>query len=236
MMPAVDFHTHILPGIDDGSASVEESLAMLQLEAKQGIRHVVATPHFYANHDTPERFLKRRAQAYGKLQDSMEAHEGLPQIHIGAEVYFFYGMSGCDTLQELAVNGKKYILVEMPHAPWTNSMYQELENIYSKRGITPVIAHIDRYIGPLQTHKIPERLSELPVIVQANTSFFTKKMTAPMAMRMLREGKIQLLGSDCHNMQLRKPDMMPAIELIKDRLGPEAMEYIRHYERCVLEE
>lgn len=236
MMPAVDCHTHILPGIDDGSTSLDESIAMLQQEAKQGIRHVIATPHFYANHDTPERFLKRRAQAYRKLRETLEKHEGLPQIHIGAEVYFFYGMSDCDALPEMAVDGKKYILIEMPHAPWANSMYQELENIYTKRGITPMIAHIDRYIGPLQTHKIPERLSELPVVVQANTSFFTKKMTQIMALKMLREGKIQLLGSDCHNMQMRKPDMLPAMELIKDRLGPEAIEYIRHYERHVLQE
>lgn len=236
MMPAVDCHTHILPGIDDGSTSLDESIAMLQQEAKQGIRHVIATPHFYANHDTPERFLKRRAQAYRKLRETLEKHEGLPQIHIGAEVYFFYGMSDCDALPEMAVDGKKYILIEMPHAPWANSMYQELENIYTKRGITPMIAHIDRYIGPLQTHKIPERLSELPVVVQANTSFFTKKMTQIMALKMLREGKIQLLGSDCHNMQMRKPDMLPAMELIKDRLGPEAIEYIRHYERDVLQE
>ena len=56
----VDFHSHILPGVDDGSRSVEESLEMLRAVARQGIGTVVATPPFYANHDTPERFLRRR--------------------------------------------------------------------------------------------------------------------------------------------------------------------------------
>ena len=66
----IDFHSHILPGIDDGSRSVEESIALLQKEAEQGISHVVATPHFYPQLDTPERFLKRRAEAEAALRDS----------------------------------------------------------------------------------------------------------------------------------------------------------------------
>ena len=61
MANIIDFHSHILPGIDDGSRSLEESLEMLSLEAQCGIRHVVATPHFYPGHDHPSRFLARRA-------------------------------------------------------------------------------------------------------------------------------------------------------------------------------
>ena len=63
-MKVVDFHTHILPGIDDGSSSAEESLAMLQMEKEQGIDTVVVTPHFYPQEDRPERFLKRRKEAF----------------------------------------------------------------------------------------------------------------------------------------------------------------------------
>ena len=63
MNKIIDFHSHILPGIDDGSESVEQSIAMLRMEAEQGITHVVATPHFYPRHDTPQRFLQRRKDA-----------------------------------------------------------------------------------------------------------------------------------------------------------------------------
>ena len=63
-----DFHSHILPAIDDGSATVEESVAMLRMEAEQGITHVVATPHFYAAHQTPETFLQARDAAEAALQ------------------------------------------------------------------------------------------------------------------------------------------------------------------------
>ena len=69
-----DFHSHILPGIDDGSKTVEESIALLRAEAEQGVKRVVATPHFYSNRDTMEGFLERRHAAVEALRQAMEAH------------------------------------------------------------------------------------------------------------------------------------------------------------------
>lgn len=230
----VDFHSHILPGVDDGSRSVEESLEMLRAEARQGIGTVVATPHFYANHDTPERFLRRRAAAWEMLQTAMALEAGLPEIILGAEVYYFSGISDSDQLYRLTTGQKWYIMLEMPTVPWTQNMYQEMENIYTKHGITPIIAHIDRYISPLRHRQILDRLEELPVLVQANSDFFLRPMTAPLALRMLKEKRIHLLGSDCHNCSTRKPELGRAIEKIEKHLGAAAMEHLRFYEETVL--
>lgn len=230
----VDFHSHILPGVDDGSRSVEESLEMLRAEARQGIGTVVATPHFYANHDTPERFLRRRAAAWEMLQTAMALEAGLPEIILGAEVYYFSGISDSDQLHRLTTGQKRYIMLEMPAVPWTQNMYQEMENIYTKHGITPIIAHIDRYISPLRHRQILDRLEELPVLVQANSDFFLRPMTAPLALRMLKEKRIHLLGSDCHNCSTRKPELGRAIEKIEKHLGAAAMEHLRFYEETVL--
>lgn len=230
----VDFHSHILPGVDDGSRSVEESLEMLRAEARQGIGTVVATPHFYANHDTPERFLRRRAAAWEMLQTAMALEAGLPEIILGAEVYYFSGISDSDQLHRLTTGQKRYIMLEMPTVPWTQNMYQEMENIYTKHGITPIIAHIDRYISPLRHRQILDRLEELPVLVQANSDFFLRPMTAPLALRMLKEKRIHLLGSDCHNCSTRKPELGRAIEKIEKHLGAGAMEHLRFYEETVL--
>ena len=57
MSTVVDVHSHVLPNIDDGSASVEESIELLRMQMSQGIQHVIATPHFYAHYDSPQRFL-----------------------------------------------------------------------------------------------------------------------------------------------------------------------------------
>ena len=230
----VDFHSHILPGVDDGSRSVEESLEMLRAEARQGIGTVVATPHFYANHDTPERFLRRRAAAWEMLQTAMAQEAGLPEIILGAEVYYFSGISDSDQLHRLTTGQKRYIMLEMPTVPWTQNMYQEMENIYTKHGITPIIAHIDRYISPLRHRQILDRLEELPVLVQANSDFFLRPMTAPLALRMLKEKRIHLLGSDCHNCSTRKPELGRAIKKIEKHLGASALEHLRFFEETVL--
>lgn len=231
-----DFHSHILPGIDDGSQSVEESLRMLRLIREQGIRQVVATPHFYPRHDSPERFLARRQAAAERLREAMRNEPDLPEILLGAEVYFFHGISESEVLSQLTIEKKCCILIEMPQSPWTDQMYRELEGIREKQGLTPIIAHVDRYIRPFHTHKIPARLEKLPVLVQANASFFQEKGTRSMALKMLRSGGIHLLGSDCHNLDSRRPNLDQAMDIIRQKLGAEALERIARYQDLVLQE
>ena len=229
----LDIHSHILPGVDDGSRSLEESLAMLKMEREQGIGHVVATPHFYPRQDDPATFLARRKAAEEKLREAMSGHPHMPVLSIGAEVHYFPGISESDILPELTINSKNCILIEMPLSTWTDTMYRELENIRLKQGLTPIIAHVDRYMTPFRTFRIPERLEELPVLVQANADFFLNKQTRRMALRLLRADRIHLLGSDCHNMQTRAPNLGPAIQLIEKHLGTSALERIRVYQDWV---
>jgi protein-tyrosine phosphatase len=229
-----DFHSHILPGIDDGSRSVEESLEMLRMEAAHGIRRIVATPHFYPRQNAPEEFLERRAESARRLFEAASRESSLPQILLGAEVYFFSGISDCEQLRELTIDQNGCILVEMPLSPWTDRMYRELQDIHSKQGLIPIIAHVDRYIRPFRTYGIPDRLAELPVLVQANAGFFQDRFTRPMAMRMLRNGQIHLLGSDCHNLTSRAPNLDQTIRLIEKKLGQEAIRWIRSNEDQIL--
>ena len=168
------------------------------------------------------------------LREEMRKYEGLPKIALGAEVYYFNGISDSDAISELTIGSKRCILIEMPHGPWTDSMYRELEGLYVKRGLTPIIAHVDRYIAPFRTHRIPQRLAELPVLVQANAEFFLNRSTASMALRMLKRGDIHLLGSDCHNVRSRKPNLDAALRVIHERLGDRALEWICSNERLAL--
>ena len=235
MQSIIDFHSHILPGIDDGSRSVEESLALLQMEAEQGIRHVVATPHFYPQRDNPERFLQRRAKAEGLLRDAMAGQANMPRLSIGAEVYYFNGMSDSEVISELTIDKKRGILIEMPSLPWTEAMFRELEGLYTKRGLIPIIAHLDRYLTFRHGFEIQKRLAELPVLVQVNAEFFLEWSTARKALRMLKKDGIHLLGSDCHNRSDRKPNLGSAVEVIRKNLGEHALEPIVSYEQMALE-
>ena len=236
MTGMIDFHTHVLPGIDDGSKNVEQSIAMLRKEAEQGITHVVGTPHFYPRYDDPERFLKRRYEAEMRLREEMAKHTGLPELTVGAEVYFFPGISESDEVFRLTIGEKRCILIEMPMESWTDRMYRELEDLALRRDLLPVIAHVDRYISPLRTHGIPNRLAQLPVLVQANAEFFLKRSTAAMALRMLKQEKIHLLGSDCHNLDSRAPNLGAAVKYIENHLGCDVLKRISHCGASLLQD
>ena len=80
----------------------------------------------------------------------------------------------------------------MPQAPWSPRDWQELAEIPDKQGLTPIIAHLDRYIRPMRTYGIPQRLEELPVLVQANASFFCEGFASGMAMKMLKSKLIEI--------------------------------------------
>lgn len=234
MSKIVDFHSHILPGIDDGSASVAESIQMLRLEKEQGICRVIATPHYYPQCESPESFLTRRNAAETELRAALAEHGELPQVICGAEVYFFPGISSCEVLPELTIGNNRYILIEMPYASWTKSMYAELAEIQARWDITPIIAHVDRYFGLFSTHGIPERLEELPVLVQANASFFLHSGSRRRALRMLKRDQIHLLGSDCHNLTSRLPNLEKALQVIDRRLSPEILKRIESYQNQIL--
>lgn len=234
MTGLIDFHSHILPCVDDGSKSLEMSIEMLRMEAQQGIGHVVATPHFYPQYDTPERFLKRRTEAEIALREEMQKYTDLPALSMGAEVYYFPGISDSEGISELTIDKKRCILIEMPTSSWTESMYRELEGLYVKRGLIPIVAHIDRYIGRFHNRGILKRLEHLPVLIQANAEFFLERETSSMALRMLKKEGIHLLGSDCHDTTSRRPNLQDAVTLITRRLGKESLEGILACQRDVL--
>lgn len=125
------------------------------------------------------------------------------------------------------------MLIEMPDVFWTEQSYRELEEIHMYSGIVPVIAHIDRYVSPFRSHGIPERLAELPVLIQANASFFLKPWTRATAMKMLRRDQIHLLGSDCHNLTSRAPNLGPALVQIRKCLGDDAVSRIQQYQEII---
>ena len=209
----IDVHSHVLPGVDDGSKSVEESLAMLRTSAQQGIRCVAATPHFYAMESSPEQFLARRKAAADRLRAAWEP--GLPKLLLGAEVYFFEGISRVDDIDRLALGGT-LLLLEMPFGPWTERMIAEAALLHEQRGLSVVLAHIERYFR-WQPKELWDELLDMGLLTQCNAGFFLDWKTRHKARRMLAEGKIHLLGSDTHNMTARPPRLGEALASLGER-------------------
>lgn len=231
-MSFTDFHTHVLPGIDDGCKSRAEALALLRKQAEQGVRRVVATPHFYPSRDTPERFLKRREAAEAALRKSMQDEEGLPELLMGAEIYFFEGISDCEFLREMAIENTTCVMIEMPMHAWSDRNLQELCGIRQKLKLTPIIAHLDRYLHLPPMRGIHERLAKLPLYVQVNADYFSGVLQKRRALSLFREGKIHLLGSDAHNLTDRAPNLDAAIRALQ-KAAPAALERLRHREERI---
>ena len=234
-MSVTDFHTHILPSIDDGSDSVETSLLMLERQMAQGIKKVVVTPHFYPSSDNPDHFLSKRSSVYQKLKDAAKEKNNLPELVLGAEVYFFEGISDCEYLSQMAIENTRCVMIEMPFKHWSDRNLSELVGIKQKLGLVPVLAHVDRYVRPFSYKKTFDRLSGLPVIIQVNSSFFINKSTRRCALKLLKQGKIHILGSDCHNETSRVANIGAALEIIKKAQGEKTVTLMQEFEKMIFE-
>lgn len=222
----IDWHSHLLPEMDDGSHSVAESMAMMQAQTEQGVTTVIATPHFYANDESVDSFLKRRTRAAELLREQLP--EGMPSVRLGAEVRYYPGISRMEGLRSLCIEDSNLLLLEMPMIPWTESMVRELIGMSGRDGICLLMAHIDRYLS-LQSREVWSRLLDNGVLMQTNASFFASLTTRRKALSLLKEGYIHLLGSDCHNMTSRPPHIGKAFDVIQRRFGPDYVRQMNEY-------
>ncbi len=214
----IDLHSHILPEVDDGSESVEETLTLLSMLREQGIGTVVATPHFYADQDSLEGFLERRDAACERIRERLPDES--PKIIVGSEVRYYEGISRMKDLNKLTLGGGKLLLLEMPFAKWTDYTRREIIDISCRGDITLVLAHIERYMSK-DNLKLIEGLYGSDILMQVNASFFLEAFSKRRALKLLREGKVQLLGSDCHNLAHRPPRIGEAYALIEKKFGEE---------------
>ena len=226
-----DFHTHILPGIDDGSCSVGESLAMVAELTRQGVTGIAATPHFYASRSAPEQFFAKRQAAWDQLHPNLP--QDTPKIRLGAEVQYFEGIHRMDGLERFRLEDTKLLLIEMPVCRWTTRMIASIQEVNSRETITVLLAHIERYLR-YHNGKALEQLQKDGVLMQASTGFFIEDRR--IAMKMLRKGKIQLLGTDTHNMEQRKPNFAQALEIINQKKGMQLLHELAEREGVVLNE
>lgn len=222
----IDWHSHILPAMDDGSRDTAESISLLNMHVSQGISTVIATPHFYANDETVASFLERRKQALELLKS--ELPEGAPEIRLGAEVKYYQGISRMADLKDLRIEGSKLLLLEMPMSHWTEYMVRELIELSGKSSIKIVLAHVERYFH-LQKQAVWDRLFENGILAQVNASFFHSFATKRKAIALLQEGSIQLIGSDCHGVTSRPPQIDKAFEVIRKKLGDEYLNQMNEY-------
>ena len=216
----IDFHSHVLPALDDGSSSPEMSVEMLRQTYGQKIRKLVATPHFYPERMNLDFFLERRSEAIRKLLPYYNKEE-MPTVYVGAEVAYYPSIGDGEIIRKLCIAGTDTILIEMPFSRWSGYDIENILKLKRDLGLNVVIAHIERYMDWQKKDTLPS-LVENGIRIQSNSEFFLSSKRE--AMKLLEKGYIHILGSDMHNTTTRKQTLEEAKEEIKKRLGEE---YIR---------
>lgn len=222
-MSVIDFHSHVLPKIDDGSHSSEESLGMLQLSASQGIDVMAATSHFYATEDRISSFLNRRKGSEERLKEQIDQRltkeEKIPRLIMGSEVAFFTGISRAERLEELTYEGTDLLLLEMPFTKWTKAEIEEVKYILERRELRVMLAHLERFLMIPGNKKRIYELMELPVYVQINAGSFERWSERRQILKMIKKKGMIFLGSDCHGIHHRVPNLQNGREALEKMMG-----------------
>jgi len=208
----IDFHSHILPGMDDGSKGIEESTEMIEESFNQGVEMIVATPHFYPWQEKPEDFVLRRARAIKSLTVPFA------KIRVGSEVTYYDGIVYSEDIELLKIADTDFLLIEMPMTIWTKRMLDSLHTIENRMKLKVVLAHLDRYIG------VQKRTNNIDYVcenffIQVNADYFINRRTQRKALNLIKENSVDFIGSDCHNLTSRPPNMREAYQTIEKKLG-----------------
>lgn len=229
-----DLHTHILPGMDDGAQTVEESLKLLYALWEQDVKKVVLSPHFYAHMETAETFLNRRQTQAELLKKAVERVKiPLPSGYLGAEVQVTKNLLKYQPrFTELCISGTAYMLVEPPYMYWENWMYETIQELINE-DIVPIIAHIERFLRFNPKENI-DRLMSMDVLLQSNASSYRLFKKRRFLYPLIKREQIHSFVSDAHNLRTRFPEMDYAERRVLKRFGQECLDRFNERSEAVL--
>ncbi len=222
-MQLIDFHAHILPGVDDGAANLEETRLLLKSQKDQGVQKVVATPHYNQNCSI-DAFVADRDAALHNVRESIT--EEIPQIIPAAEVLLYHGLSKEPDLRKLCIENTNYILIEMPYFYWNPWDYEELYQLMVRHGVYPIIAHLDRYANTLRDVNNFNKLFEQNVLVQINSDSLLHLNSFRIVKSLWEQDRFTVLGSDAHHNKTRPCTLQQACNKIVKKFGVNTLERI----------
>ena len=221
----IDMHCHILPGVDDGSKDVETSVKMLRRLALQGAETVVLTPHYYSDSISLADFTAGRDAAFARLQAAVPPDS--PRLLLGAEVYVSrYLMNNAD-LTPICITGTRCALLEHSFSDdFGTETLDRITALTCDHGIRPILAHIERYKALMDHPALIDELRDMGCATQVNISSFAHASfgVRRKLLKYLDSGRIDLIGSDCHNLGSRPPDYADGAAVIVKKFGDSALQ------------
>ena len=209
----IDIHSHLVPGVDDGSQSLEESLALLKQVEEDGITELITTPHFMKNGE----YRVKASELVKRFNELKQAYQGSIKLHLGNELYIHPDLP--ELLEQgdiLTLAESKTILVEFPFQSYKNEYDEILYELSLKYRI--IIAHPERYHYVQEDPNFCLRWLKEGYLLQSNQNSLFKKETKKVLFSMIEHGFISFIASDAHN-EYRPLILKEAYELLEEEFG-----------------
>lgn len=226
----LDFHTHILPGVDDGAKSEDMTKEMLRMAYNQGVRTMLATSHNYPGKENAS--VEKLTELCGTVQQwAKEIGEDF-KILPGNEI--FYRKSVCEELEEnkiLTLGGSNYVLIEFSPYEKFSKIYDGMKELVNS-GYYPVVAHMERVECLLTKPEHVRDLIKLGCYIQVNCESLFGGMfdsTTSKILKYMKNGCVHFLGSDCHNVKSRAPVMQDCVKRLYKKLPKDVVDKILYY-------
>lgn len=220
-----DGHTHILPGVDDGSQDVAQTKAMLELAYRSGTRDLIATPHYHP----------RRA-SYGGLEDLREPYETTRRlaaeiapdfnIYLGMELYYTHGIDEkLESGAAIDLAGSGMVLVEFAFEQDYRYIHQSLQSLQMD-GYDVILAHVERFPAVAKDLDNALHLQEMGIKLQINAQSYLKGSfgTKRFINKLIKEDAVFCFGSDAHDLKNRPPVLKEAAKIVAKKYGEATME------------
>lgn len=221
-----DIHTHILPSIDDGAQSVETALELLRIEKHSGVERVVLTPHFYPQTETLSDFLARRKQSFAALINRLDERT-MPRLQLGAEVHYSPTLMEMD-LEQLTIGMGTYLLLELPGNGIPACVDQMVTQI-RRRGITPILAHVERYTYFRRQPELLLRLVQAGALGQISAKTLQDIKDRGFGESCINNGLVHIVASDLHD----KTGKLPVLRELAERKHGDLIAWTESFAKAI---
>ena len=220
----IDFHTHILPNVDDGSKSIDETFELLNEAKKAGFDTIISTSHYiedYYNVNVSEREVWINA-----ISEILKKENKNLKLYLGNEVYLAENIIELlETGKATTINKSRYILFEFPMNTKPMNMYDIIYDMMQNK-LIPILAHPERYSFVQKEPEIIYDLIQKGVLMQANYGSIIGRYGEKaqlMVRKFFENNMIHFLGSDVHKKNTIYPRITQALNEIKDIIGKEKL-------------
>ncbi len=198
MNKRIDFHCHLLPGIDDGAKTIDDTLEIINTLKNNCFTSVVATPHFYYVEESVKDFIERRNESYEKVSKHTDF-----DISLSAEIAYMRDIADVSDIEKLVIPGTQYLLIELPMIKLHECLFDDMYELNKQFGIKPIFAHMERYLDIFTPDNYVELASIENAVFQFNLFSFSDFRSRKFFKTFFRAGADFVVGTDAHGIGFR---------------------------------